>query len=221
MIPSFALERTQEILCDLDALITQGRIPDVPVFVDSPLAIKATTIFRTHKEFYRNNIKEKLNKGENIFTFPRLRFTQTVEESKSINEVAPPKIIIAGSGMSEGGRILHHERRFLQDEKSTLLFVGYQAQGTRGRKIQNGAPNVTIFGDHIPVRCQKAFLEEYSAHADQEQLIAWAKHFKDSVKKIFVVQGEEQASIALMYRLEDLLGVEVVVPSYGESAELL
>ncbi len=220
MIPSFALERTQEILYDMDRLVVEGRIPHIPVFVDSPLAIDITKVFGKHSTFYRKEIKEMLDAKENIFSFQGLLLTPTVQESKRINDVKAPKVIIAGSGMSEGGRILHHERRYLSDEKNTLLFVGYQARGTRGRRIQDGATSVTIFDDHIPVHTHKVFLEEYSAHADQEQLIKWAKHFKDSVKKVFIVQGEEQASNALAYRLQDLLGIDTSVPSYGESVEL-
>ena len=220
MIPSFALERTQEILYDMDRLVTEGRIPRIPVFVDSPLAIDITKVFGKHSTFYRKEIKKMLDAKENIFSFPGLLLTPRVEESKRINDVKSPKVIIAGSGMSEGGRILHHERRYLSDEKNTLLFVGYQARGTRGRRMQDGAQAVTIFGDHIPVRARKVFLEEYSAHADQEQLIKWATHFKDSVKKVFLVQGEESASNALAYRLQDVLGVDASVPSYGESVGL-
>jgi len=192
----------------------------VPVFVDSPMAIAATAIFRAYPNFYKMDVQKSVHKGEDIFAFKGLSFTQSVEESKRINEVDPPKIILAGSGMSEGGRILHHERRYLGDSKSTLAFVGYQARGTRGRFLQEGARRVTLFGESLVVSCKRALIEGYSAHADQEQLVNWVRPFRRSVKKIFLVQGEKQAAEALRFRLRDFLGVHVEIPSAGDSIEL-
>lgn len=217
MIPAFAMERTQDILYNLDTLVTEGRIPRVPVFVDSPLAQQATAIYKKYPAYYHPAIQEEIRKEQSLFSFPGLVFTGSVQESKHINEVSAPKIIIAGSGMSQGGRILHHERRYLQDEKSTILMIGYQTKGSRGRAIQDGASSVEIFGETVPVRCRVARIDGYSAHADQKALAAWARPFKDVVKQVFLVHGEEEASRALSFELKDLLGIDVVIPKRGES----
>jgi len=220
MIPAFALERTQEILNDLDALITQGRIPKVPVFVDSPLAVKATEIYKKYPDYYRPDIQEQVRQGQTIFQFPGLVFAQSVDESKRINDVPPPKIIMAGSGMSQGGRILHHERRYLPDPKSTLLIVGYQTQGSRGRRILEGAKAVSLFGEQTPVRCRVARIDEYSAHADKNDLVNWARSFKDRVKTVFLTHGEQEGCEKLAYELKDLLGINVQIPARGQSIPL-
>lgn len=220
LIPAFAVERTQEVLYDLDSLVTQGRIPEIPVFVDSPMAIAATKVFQSYPEFYRKEIQKAIQGGEDLFNFKGLVFSESTEESKSINEVTGPKIIIAGSGMSTGGRILHHEARYLSDPDSTILFVGYQAKRTRGRSIRDGAKQVKIFGKHVPIRCNIRVIDGYSAHADQEQLVNWVKPFKSSVKQVFLVQGEAEASQALAYRLKDFLGIDARIPSPGDSIEL-
>lgn len=221
MIPAFALERTQDILYDIDALISQGRIPKVPVFVDSPLAIKATSIYKAYPEYYAFDVQQEIKEGETMFQFPGLIFAQSVEESKSINKVVAPKIIIAGSGMSQGGRILHHERRYLSDPASTLLVVGYQAQGSRGRHLLSGASSVRIFGETIPIRCSIRVIDGYSAHADREELLEWVRPFKNNVQKVFLVHGESEASQALSYELADFLGTEVVIPHRGDEVELV
>lgn len=220
MIPAFALERTQEILYDMDSLVSEGRIPNVPAFVDSPLAIKATEIYKKYPHYYTAMVQGQLKEGKNIFQFPGLKFTQSVDQSKQINEVAPPKIIIAGSGMSQGGRILHHERRYLPDPKSTLLIVGYQTQGSRGRDLLRGATSTRMFGETISVRCQVTSIDGYSAHADQKGLMDWVRPLKDKVKQIFLVHGEPEACQALAYELEDFLGTDVVIPQRGQEYAL-
>lgn len=220
IIPAFAMERTQEILYDVESLVSHGRIPQLPVFVDSPLAIRATKIYQQYSHYYNEEVRRELEEGRSLFHFPNLIFTQTVEESKHINEVRSPKIIIAGSGMSQGGRILHHERRYLPNPESTLLFIGYQAEGSRGKRILKGADYVSIFGEKIPIHCHIVSIEGYSAHADQEDLVNWARPFKDVVEKVFLVQGEEKAAEALASQLKDFLGIEAVIPSSGESVEL-
>lgn len=220
MIPAFALERTQEILYDLNTLIFHGRVPQMPVFIDSPLAIRATKIYQQYPNYYNESVRHELQGGKNLFNFPNLLFTRTVEESKHINEIKPPKIIIAGSGMSQGGRILHHERRYLPDPASTMLFVGYQAEGSMGRRILKGADYVTLFGEKISIRCHIVSIEGYSAHADQQDLVSWARPFKDTVKKVFLVQGEEKSAKALSYQLKDFLGIEAIIPSSGQRVDL-
>lgn len=220
MIPAFALERTQDILYDMDALISQGRIPRMPVFVDSPLAIKATQIYKKYPFYYAFDVQSQIQEGDTIFQFPGLVFAQTVEESKNINEVEGSKVIIAGSGMSQGGRILHHERRYLSDPNSTLLIVGYQTEGSRGRQLLKGAKEVQIMGETIPVRCRIAMIDGYSAHADQQALLEWIRPLKDKVKKVFLVHGEPKASQALSFELADFLGTEVIIPAKGDHIRL-
>lgn len=220
MIPAFALERTQEILYDLDVLISEGRVPQVPVFVDSPLAIKATQIYKEYRYFYNRDVQEKIQRDDKLFEFPGLVFAESVEESKGINEVESPKIIIAGSGMSQGGRILYHEARYLRDPASTILFAGYQVAGSRGREVQSGASSVEIFGERVAIKCQKATIGGFSAHADQEDLMNWVRPMRHSIKTAFLVQGEERSAKALSFQLKDFLGVDTVIPEKGQEVTL-
>ena len=214
MIPAFAMERTQELLSELDALVTEGRIPSVPVFMDSPLAIKLTAVYKKYADY--------LKAGNGFdFSFKNLRLTETTEQSKAINEVPPPKVIIAGSGMSHGGRILHHERHYLPDPKSTLLIIGYQSVGSLGRRLLDGAGSVKIFGEEVPVRCRVKNIGGYSAHADQAQLLAWLYPRRTTLKKVFLVQGEEGAGAALGQKIRDELAVEALMPEMGKPYELI
>jgi len=219
MIPAFAMERTQELLFELNDLVENGKVPKAPVFVDSPLAIKLTTVYKKYSQdkiYFRDEAIELLKTGDAIFNFPGLKTTLTTEQSKEINSVPPPKVIIAGSGMSQGGRILHHEMRYLSDPKSGILFIGYQVGGSLGRKILDGAKYVKIFGEEIPVNCKKRSIPGYSAHADQAQLLEWLRPMRQSVKKVFVVQGEEDVAPVLAQKIKDELALEAIVPSAGE-----
>lgn len=215
MIPTFAMERTQELLYHLHQLFGEGRIPRVPVFIDSPLAIKLTEVYKKYESYFNPETKQIARSGDDIMNFPGLRLTLTTEQSKEINGVPPPKIIIAGSGMSNGGRILHHEQRYLPDPKSTILFVGYQANGSLGREILDGANEVRIFGEIVPVRCRRINIPGYSAHADQARLLAWLSPMRRSLKKTFIVQGEESASKALMHKIVDDLAISAEVAKLG------
>lgn len=220
MLPAFALERTQEMIFELNALVENNRIPSVPVFIDSPLAIKLTAVYQkysTDKHYFNADALSLIRKGDAIFDFPGLRMTLTTAQSKEINGVHGPKVIIAGAGMSNGGRIRHHEARYLGDPKSTILFVGYQAYGSLGRHILDGAKEVTIFGERIPVRCRVHAIGGFSAHADQPQLLAWARSVRDSVKTMFVVQGESDEARPLAEKLQDELGITARIPEPGES----
>lgn len=217
VIPAFAMERTQELLYEIDDLAANGRVPRVPIFIDSPLAIRLTEVYRKYESGYFNEAVEGFIKSAgDLFKFPGLKLTETTEESKKINDVPPPKIVIAGSGMSHGGRILHHERRYLPDPKSTLLIVGYQGQGSLGRQILDGAGSVRIFGEEVPVRCKIKAIGGYSAHADQPQLLAWLEPMRFNLRKVFVVQGEEPASAALAQKIVDELAIPAAVPALGE-----
>jgi len=222
MIPSFAIERTQELLYELNGLFNSGKIPKVPVFVDSPLATNLTEVYRKHSDYFNKETMYIINSGDDIFNFPGLKFTRSAEESKQINDVPPPKIIIAGSGMSTGGRILHHERRYLQDPNSTILFIGYQVKGSLGRRILDEEKEVKIFGEKVAVNCKVEAIGGYSAHADQKMLLEWVKPSAESgkLKKVFVVQGEEDSSLSLARKIERALEIDAIVPNPGESFEL-
>ncbi len=213
MIPAFALERTQELLSEIDDLAEGGRIPRVQVFLDSPLAIRLTEIYKKYSADY-------LKGGSFDFSFKDLHVSETTEQSKAINLVPQPKVIIAGSGMSNGGRIVHHERRYLPDPKSTLLFIGYQSEGTLGRRIFDGAKNVSIFGEDVPVNCHVRSIGGYSAHADQAQLVSWLTPQRESLKKVFAVQGEADAAQGLVQKIRDVLAIDAMVPEPGASYEL-
>jgi len=223
MIPSFAIERTQELLFELNELFNSGSIPQVPVFIDSPLAIKMTGVYKKHPECFNKEAVYLIKSGDDVFNFPGLKMTVTAEESKAINSVPPPKIIIAGSGMSQGGRILHHEVRYLSDPNSTILFVGYQVDGSLGRRIQRGEKEVRVLGQSVPVNCHVETLSGYSAHADQPALLRWVAGSKQGDKEpqeVFVVQGEEQAAKTLASLVHDNLGINAVAPVEEESFEL-
>ncbi len=220
MIPAFSLERTQELLYEFNELAEHGRIPRVPIFLDSPLAIKATKIYREYSAYFSKEAQALIKEGDDLFRFPGLQLTERTEESKGINEVPGPKIIIAGAGMMQGGRILHHAKRYLSDSKSALLFIGYQAAGSLGRRILNGAPDVQIHGEIIQVRATIKAIGGYSAHADSDMLYDYVAHTVESVQKVFAVQGEPEASLYLAQRIRDNLGVQAAAPKYGESFTL-
>lgn len=211
MIPAFAMERTQELLKELNDLIEGGRIPPLPIFLDSPLAIKLTAVYKKYRKYLS---------APADFNFPGLKLTLTTEESKAINDVPPPKVIIAGSGMSHGGRILHHEKRYLPDPKNTLFIIGYQAGGSLGRQLLDGAKKVKIHGEAVAVNCRVKNIAGYSAHADQAQLLEWLKPQRQRLKKVFVVQGEEAASNTLAQKIKDELAVAAETPKAGRAVVL-
>lgn len=220
MIPSFAMERAQQLIFHLNELAEHKRIPSVPVFIDSPLAIEVTNIYRKYTEYFNKEASDLIKKGDDIFKFAGLRFTSSVKESKEIDKIPPPKIIIAGSGMSQGGRIIHHELKYLGDPKNTLLMVTYQAEGTLGRQILKGAREVDILDTRVAVRAQIKSISSYSAHADQAGLLGWISNIKKPVKRIFVLQGEKDPALKLAIKIKDTLGIDAIVPKLKEVAEL-
>lgn len=220
MIPAFALERTQDLLFYLDTLVESGQIPSVPIYMDSPLAIKLTAIYEKYRSYFNEASAAEIALGNDILKFPGLHSCLTSEESKAINNVPAPKVIIAGSGMSNGGRILHHEMRYLSDPKSCLLIVGYQARGTLGRRIQDGDKVVRIFGVEVQVRAKIRSMNSYSAHADGPHLLAWLKPRRDTLKKVFMIHCEEDQGDYLAGKIKSELGVEAHVPVQGEVVEL-
>lgn len=221
IIPSFAVERTQAIVYSLHLKADAGLLPTVPVYVDSPLAIDATNVFRLHLECFDQETQEHLLVHADPFGFGRLLYTRSVDESKRINTVRGPAIIISASGMCEAGRILHHLKNNIEDERNTILFVGYQAENTLGRRIVDGAKKVKIFGDEFTVRAQVETVHGFSAHADRSELLDWVTRVKDSLKGIFVVHGEEESSLAFADALRALGGgFSVTVPEPGQTIEL-
>ncbi len=231
VIPSFAVGRTQEILYEIDKLKEQygqdeeffkkyQTLMQVPVYVDSPLAISATEIFQKNMDLFEDEIQEKIKSGDNPLEFPGLRFTRTAEESKELNESNESAIILSASGMCEVGRIKHHLKHNLWNPKSTILFVGYQAPGTLGRSIVEGAKKVKIFGEEIAVNSRIEYIEGYSGHADQEWLLNFVYSFIHKPKHIFLVHGELEGQEVLKEKIEKETGIPVSIPSFGESYEL-
>lgn len=220
MIPMVAVEKAQELLFEMNELMENNRVPSLPIFLDSPLAIKVTEIYGKYQQYFNDQAKELIRSGDDIFKFPGLRFTRTREESMAINDVQPPKVIMAGSGTGMGGRITHHEQRYLADPNSTLLLIGFQLPGSSGQQIQNGAKTVTIHGQPVEVRATVKVISGYSAHADQKQLKNFVAQIRKPIKKVFVTQGEERASQTLATIIRDELGIQSVVPNYGETFQL-
>ena len=230
VIPSFAVGRTQEIVYEINKLKEKRNdeefkqkyrtLMNVPVFVDSPLAISATEIFRENMDLFDDDVKEAMKKGDNPLEFPGLQFTRTAEESKALNEMDKPAIIISASGMCEVGRIKHHLKHNLWNPKSTILFVGYQAPGTLGSRLVNGEKKVKIFGEEISVNARIEYIEGYSGHADQEWLLNFIYSFIKKPKHIFLVHGEEDSQIVLRDKILETTNIPVTIPDFGETYEL-
>jgi len=224
LIPAFAMERTQELLYELNELVNQGQLPTVPIFVDSALGVRLTSIYNKYSQdpaFFDTEAIKLEKSGDDIFDFPGLKYAISVDDSKKINDAPAPKVIIASSGMGEGGRIIHHEVRYLPDPNNTVLFVGFQAVGTRGRQILEGAPKINVLDQDIEVKAQIKSIGGYSAHADQLQLIAWAKKIdKNQLKNIFIVHGDHDQAEVLAKLLQNELGFKTIMPVYGQTIDL-
>jgi metallo-beta-lactamase family protein len=220
VIPAFSLERTQVILYELNNMIEDGKVPSVPVFLDSPLGLKVTDIYKHFTKDFNIGVKGEINAGDDIFNFHKLHITHSSRDSQGIYKTSNPKIIIAGSGMSTGGRIQSHEAQFLPDPNSTILLMGYQAIGTLGRLITGKPKSVEIHGQVIPVRARIESISGYSSHKDSNNLVAMVEKTKQTVKKVFVVMGEPKSAIYLAQRLNDELGVSAICPEKGKVYEL-
>ena len=222
IIPSFAIERTQEVIYILRTLMDQGELPRMDIYLDSPLAIHATKVFAKYPCGYDEIALEMLSREEdnNIFTFENIKYTLTPEESKKLNYIDKNAIIISASGMAEAGRIRHHLKHNLWRPESTILFVGYQAEGTLGRRILDGAKSVRIHGEEITVRADIEMIEGFSGHADQKDLLNWIKHFEEIREKIFLVHGDDQARETLKKVIEEETDYKVLLPGLFEVAEL-
>ncbi len=220
IVPSFALERTQEILYYLNELLMEHRIPRLMIFVDSPMANSITEVFERHPELYDEEMAELIRQHRSPFDFPGLKMIRTVEESKAINNIAGSIVIIAGSGMCTGGRIKHHLVTNISRRESTILFVGYQAIGTLGRHIVDGAKQVRILGQHYPVRARIVQIDSFSAHADRDGLFRWLSGLKKAPRHVFVTHGESQAANHFGNFLKAKTGWEISVPEYRTEAVL-
>ncbi len=220
IIPSFALERSQEIMYYLNKFRLEGRTPRLPVFLDSPMAVSITEVFGNHPNLFDGEMKKLLNQEKSPFDFPELKLTRTTEESKAINRLTGSNIIIAGSGMCTGGRIKHHLVNNITKEESTILFVGYQASGTLGRHIVNGAKTARILGQYYPVRARIAQINGFSAHADREELIKWLSGLSKPPRRVFVTHGELEASKNLAGLVREGKGWETLVPRYRQQVLL-
>lgn len=215
MIPAFAIERTQELLFEINHLIEDKKIPPVPVYLDSPMAIKATKIFRQSVKYYNETSKQE-SKTDDLFNFPGLTLTESVVSSKQINSVVGSKIIIAGSGMMEGGRILHHAIRYLPDKKSRLLIVGYQVEGSFGRRLLDGEKVVKIHSQPVRVNAKIQAIGAYSAHADQPKLLHFISQMNTKPKNIFITHGELSQSQALASKIKDEFRINSIIPKFGQ-----
>ena len=220
VVPAFAIERTQKFVFILKHLIESGQIPRIPVFCDSPMAIKAVEIFLKHDEEYSEQTREMIRNYGSPLTWPGFIFASTPEESKKINANSMPSVIISSSGMATGGRILHHLAQRLPDPRNLVLFIGFQAPGTRGFAIKSGADEIKIFGDYVPIRAQIAALEQFSDHADPPELLQWLRTFRNRPAATYLVHGEPSASQQLRESMTKQLGWTVEIASYLEKIEL-
>ncbi|MCU0620722.1 MAG: MBL fold metallo-hydrolase [Gemmatimonadales bacterium] len=219
LVPSFAVGRAQELIYALHALWRAGEIPEIPIFVDSPLAVDATSVFRMHPDCF--DAREKLvQDGYAIFDFPLVRYVRDVQASKQLNRLEGPAVIIAASGMVESGRVLHHLANLAGDHRNCMVFVSFQAQHTLGRRIQEGQERIRVFGEEIDRRCEVVTLGGYSAHADQQELRAWVRHLGGPIRRAFVVHGETPALKAMADLLREEGVREVHVPEIGDTYEL-
>ncbi len=220
VVPAFSMERTQELLYELNDFAEHHTMPRIPVFVDSPLAIKATDVYRRADEFFNKEAQHIISTGDSLFNFPGLHFTETKEESMAIWEHQGPKMIMAGSGMATGGRIVHHLKHYLPKENTTVLLAGYQAVGTPGRLMQEGVKTLVFHGEETTVRANILSLQGYSGHKDSNGLVDFAETGMETVEKYFLVMGEPKASMFLAQRIRDELGKDAVVPRPNDKVTL-
>lgn len=221
IVPVFSLERTQEFLYEINDFVENDLIPDVPIFLDSPLAIEVTEVFYKYKNLLNTQARDIIKSGDDIFMFPGLKKTSHSRESKKIAQEEPPKIIIAGSGMSTGGRVLHHELRYLSDPSTTVLLTGYQTAGTLGRHLQEGSKTVRIFDEEVAVRAKIEYVRGYSGHKDSDHLVEFVGGAANSIKKVFIAMGDFSSAMFLAQRLHDSYdGIKTHVPHPKEQVIL-
>jgi len=220
VVPSFALERSQELLYYINELLVENAIPHLMVFLDSPMAASITRVFQKHRELYDEQMKELLKHESSPFDFPGLKMIGTSDESKAINHIKGTVVIIAGSGMCTGGRIKHHLVNNITRRQNTIMFVGYQAAGTLGRQIVDGEKHVRILGQDCPVKARVVRVNGFSAHADKEELLEWLSALKRPPKRVFVVHGESESAGHFADFISEKLGWQVSVPAYQDEVIL-
>ncbi len=221
LIPVFALERSQELIYELNYLSESRQIPKVPVFMDGPLAIEAIEIYKKYTNLFDEESRERIKSGDDIFNFTGLTYTRTVAQSKEINNVPSPKVILAGGGMINGGRMIHHLKRNLSDERNHLLFISYQAQGTLGRRLLEGAKKVYINNEEFAVHAQVSAIGAYSSHADQPKLMHWLSQIKQPIPgKILLDHGEKECLLALQQGIKKELKINSEIVEYGKFYEV-
>jgi metallo-beta-lactamase family protein len=220
VVPAFAVERTQKFLFMLKELMEQGQVPRVPVFADSPMAIKAVEIFLKHTEEFSDDTKRLIATYGSPMEWPGFHFASTQQESKRINEQKMPCIVVSANGMCTGGRIQHHLLQRLPDPRNLILFIGFQAPGTRGAQIKDGEKQVKIFGEIVPVRAQVAAIEQFSDHADTPEMLEWMRTFKQPPKQTWLVHGEPAAASALRIAVNSALGWNVNVAEYMQKVPI-
>jgi metallo-beta-lactamase family protein len=220
IVPSFALQRAQEILYYLNKLLMENRIPDLKVYLDSPMAIKITEVFKRYNELFDREMKDLLRQHKSPFDFPGLTMVETVEASKALNNLTEPAMIIAGSGMCTGGRIKHHLVSNISQPESTVLFIGYQAEGTLGRHILDGAKRVRIHGQPLPVRARIEQIHGFSAHADRGELLKWLSKLSVNPRHVFITHGEAKAAERFHEFLTETTIFKASVPTYGYKVRL-
>ena len=221
VVPSFALERSQEMLYHLNELFLRKEIPPVPVFLDSPMAIRITEVFKRHAELFDKEMMQRLRQGNSFFSFENLKMVQTEEESRAIKDVKESSIIVAGSGMVTGGRVKHHIVNNIRRPESTILFIGYQAEGTPGRILLDGAQEIRLLGQMYPVRAHIEKIDGFSAHADRDGLLAWLADIRVPPRCVFVTHGEEKAATSFAKVLNERTGWIVKVPEHKDTVELV
>jgi metallo-beta-lactamase family protein len=220
IVPAFAVGRTQQLVLLLHQLVNEKKIPSFPIFVDSPLAVNVTEVFRKHPELFDQEAEEFLANRQDPFGFSRLTYIRDVEQSKALNDLHHPFMVISASGMCEGGRVLHHLKNNIGDARNTVLITGYQAENTLGRKIQEKHHEVPIFGELMALRAEVQKLDALSGHADREEMLTWLKPMAGSLKKVFLVHGEVDQQMAFAAAIGNRYGLEVIVPERGASFEL-
>jgi metallo-beta-lactamase family protein len=221
IVPAFAVGRAQQLVVLLHELSHEQRVPNIPMFVDSPLAVNVTKVFRDHPECYDEETRKYLTQGDDPFGFKRLTYIREASESKKLNSLRGPCLIISPSGMCEAGRILHHLRNNIEDPRNTILITGFQAENTLGRKLVDKWPEVKIFGEPMRVRAEIDSLQALSAHADEGELLTWMKPVASTLKKIFLIHGEMEGAVAMQKSIQALYGIETVIPDWGENFELM
>jgi metallo-beta-lactamase family protein len=220
VMPAFAVGRTQQVVMLLHELIEAKAIPDIPIFVDSPLAVNVTDVFRNHEEEWDDEAREFATHYQDPFGWRRLRYIRTVEESKALNGLRMPFIVISASGMCEAGRVLHHLKNSVEDPRNLVLITGFQAQNTLGRAIVEKQPEVKVFGEPMRLRAEVDSIGELSGHADQRELIEWMEPATPTLKKVFLVHGEPAAQETLKDEIEKRYHIDVICPQRGDRYEV-